>query len=108
MSEKHVLNLQRTWENPGSKWSVIKQIADQWVPWSYRETVKSKLWQRLDHSDNHFPSLDFFGLPSRDASGARISSIPINNKGGKISVVNHFFWSNLPSHQIIYYHQCHS
>jgi hypothetical protein len=42
------------------------------------------------------------------SSLASITSISIpNNRGGKVSVVNHFFWTNLSSHQIIYYHQCH-
>jgi hypothetical protein len=54
------------------------------------ETGKSKLWQRLDHSDNHFPSLDFFGLPSRDASGARISSCKskVKTKVGHVAIRN--------------------
>jgi hypothetical protein len=38
----------------------------------------------------------------RDAHMNIIKSIP-NNKSSKVSVVNQFFWTYLPSHQITYY-----
>jgi hypothetical protein len=65
--------------------------------------AQNEKWELIPN-DQYVGPMEPLGM--KHLSDSYEKSIP-NNKSSKVSIVNQFFLTDLPSHQITYYHQCH-